>query len=70
MNKKKPTYEQERFEEDRLNLIHKIIFFAELSRWDEVEKYKSLYKEIYGDLSSYNSIQTAPRIIISTKDIK
>jgi len=53
----KLTYKQERYEEDRLNLIHKIVFKSELEKWDEVEKYKALYKEIYGDIAQYTQLQ-------------
>jgi hypothetical protein len=38
------------YEEDRLDLIHKIVFKATLGKWNEVEQYKALYKEIYGEL--------------------
>ena len=44
------TYEQERYEEDRLDLLHKIIFKAELEKWEDVEKYEKLYRDIYGAL--------------------
>lgn len=46
----KQTYEQERHEEDRLDLLHKIMFKAHLEKWDDVEKYKELYRDIYGAL--------------------
>jgi len=50
MGKVEQSFEQERFEEDRLNLIHKMVHHSELGQWDTVEKYKALYKEIYGEL--------------------
>lgn len=44
----KRTYEQERHETDRLDLIHHIVHKAQCNEWDEVERYKALYTEIYG----------------------
>jgi len=57
------THEQKRFESDRLSLIHRIVFNSELGRWELAEKYRSLYKEIYGDISAYTQLQTPPSII-------
>lgn len=44
------TYHKARYEEDRLNLLHRIVFHAEVEEWELTEKYKQLYRDIYGAL--------------------
>lgn len=44
------AYEHKRHEQDRLGLLHDIVFKASLDKWDDVNKLSELYVSIYGPL--------------------
>lgn len=41
---------KQHLEQDRLDILHDIVFYAKLEQWDRVKKLKDLYHSIYGNL--------------------
>lgn len=55
----------EQYEEDRHSLIHKIVFNASIEKWENVDKYKKLYLEIYGpfEIDTTHKLNTSETIL-------